>query len=126
MKRLFSLILLLVYGVTSFGITLHLHYCCGKLDKLSFVSKAPTACKFENSIHNKGCCNNKDYELKIKADQDVSSNQIISFAHLPFTLFPVSSSNLFFFQKEPNLLSKGPPLILIPIPLFIKYCDYRI
>ncbi|WP_148661191.1 hypothetical protein [Flavisolibacter tropicus] len=44
MKKLLTLFVILVYGVASAGATLHLHYCCGKLDKISF-----------SAAHNKDC-----------------------------------------------------------------------
>ena len=122
---------MVIYGVTSFGMTLHLYYCCGKLDKVSLSSKTSGACKFETggnnqTIHNKSCCDNKEFELKIKADQETSSQQILSFDHqLANTLFGYLS-RLLYLQKAPvNFLSTGPPF-LSSIPLFITNCVYRI
>ena len=64
-----------------------MHYCCGKLDKVSLSSKISKACKFEtpghNTVHSKNCCDNKTYEFKIKADQETSSQQIASFELQP-------------------------------------------
>ena len=127
MKKLLALILMLVYGVTSFGMTLHMHYCCGKLDKVSLSSKEIKSCKFETTIHSKGCCDNKNYELKIKADQEPGSRQPTTFLFQTPTLFPLYLSNLLTLEKRPvTLLSNGPPIIFSDTPLFIKYCIYRI
>ncbi len=121
---------MVIYGVTSFGMTLHLHYCCGKLDKVSLSSKISAACKFETTgdnktIHNKSCCDNKEFELKIKADQETSSQQILSFELQPVNT-PGYSSRLLYLQKAPvNFLYTGPPF-LSSIPLFITNCVYRI
>ncbi len=127
MKKLFAIFLMLVYGVTSFGMTLHMHYCCGNLDKVSFSPKEIKTCKSTATIHSAGCCNNKNLELKIKADQETGSKQITTFSFQPLNLFFPYSSNLFLLNKKPlDVLSTGPPLSLSATPLFIKYCVYRI
>ena len=127
MKKLVAFILIVAYSVNSFGMTLHLHYCCGKLDKISLSSKAPTACKVKTVMENTGCCNNKEFELKIKVDQEAGSQQIISFAPQQLISFPVYSSQLFFSPKMfVSPVSTGPPLFLWTTPLFIQYCNYRI
>ncbi len=127
MKKLFAIFLMLVYGVTSFGMTLNMHYCCGKLDKVSFSSNQTKACKSTATIHSKGCCDNKKFELKIKADQETGSKQTTTFSFQPLNLFSLYSSNIFLIEKSPlNVLSTGPPLTLSATPLFIKYCIYRI
>jgi len=130
MKKVFAFILMLIYGATSFGMTLHMHYCCGKLDKVSLSSKISKACKFEtpghNTVHSKNCCDNKTYEFKIKADQETSSQQVASFELQPINILLGYSLRLFYFQKAPvNFLSAGPPF-LSSIPLFITNCVYRI
>jgi len=126
MKKLFAVLLMLVYGVTSFGMTLHLHYCCGKVDKISLSYKGVTNGTSETFIHSKGCCDSKEYELKIKADQEAGPGQIILLPHHPVIAFAAYTFHLPDFQKIPvNFLSTGPPVIS-RIPLFIQYCIYRI
>lgn len=130
MKKVFALILMLIYGVTSFGMTLHIHYCCGKPDKISLSSKISKTCKFEtpghNTVDSKSCCDNKTYEFKIKADQETISQQIPSFELQPVNTFSGYSSRLLYLQKVPvNFLSAGPPFLSF-IPLFITNCVYRI
>ena len=125
MKKLFALLLILAYGVSSFGMTLHMHYCCGKLDKISLSSKVSAGSKFETSVQGKSCCGDKEYQLKIKVDQEAGSKQVSSYSIAPVVLFPAYGSNVLYFQKTTaDLPSTGPPLS--QVPLFIKYCIYRI
>jgi hypothetical protein len=128
MKKFFAFILIVLYSATSFGMTLHMHYCCGKLDKVSFSSKSSYNCKFyKATINSKSCCDNKDFEIKMKIDQEASSNHFVSFEQQPFVSLHLYTSHLFFLYKVPfNILTSGPPPIVSATPLFIQYSVYRI
>ncbi len=46
--------------------TLHFHYCCGKIDKVDFAPLKKDNCPVTKHLDNKSCCDNKHIELKIK------------------------------------------------------------
>jgi hypothetical protein len=68
MKKLLVIVLLLVYGVSSSGMTLHLHYCCGKLDAID-LTPVKHNCSEKTTIGKKSCCDNKELNFNLSADQ---------------------------------------------------------
>ena len=117
----------MIYGVTAFGFTLHMHYCCGKLDKVSLVA-AKDACPYGQGIKSKGCCDNKEYHFAIKADQEVSNNNTIT-CHarvVPCILSPFTFFSFSYYQSPLHPTDTGPPVLASTLPLFIQYSVYRI
>jgi hypothetical protein len=124
MKKFLVIILLLVYGVSSSGMTLHLHYCCDKLDKID-LSPVKHSCGGENKISKKSCCDNKELSFNLKADQTAVKLLVPAFqspAIKPTQAeFHISSS----FKAK-----KSEPQIFAPPPLeknlHTLFCIYRI
>lgn len=70
MKKLFAIMLLLVYGLSSSGMTLHFHYCCGKLKKVDLTPVKEDQCGTQHKMGSKPCCDDKQVSLKLKAEQN--------------------------------------------------------
>lgn len=126
MKRVVVIVLMLVYGLSSTGATVHLHFCCGKLDNISFNSTHQISCS-KKFVADKRCCDTKHVELKVKADQEPGLKWVSlhkDFIKLPF----ISSYYEFTSTRETpvNEYPTGPPLNASAIPLFIQHCVYRI
>jgi hypothetical protein len=125
LKKLLIILLMLVYAFSSTGATIHLHYCCGKLDKVSLSTQHNDDCPKQESAQ-KNCCKSKQVDLKIKADQDLLAKWIATHKDLGTTkptahyehLTPLS-------LKQLKTFTTGPPLHAV-VPLFIQYCVYRI
>jgi hypothetical protein len=126
MKKLLSIVLLLVYGLSSSGMSVTVHYCCGKFDKISFSSKYDAGCKPGKLASKKGCCDNKEVNFKLKADQEPTPvKQVSSFCQ--DNLIPGAadiSSDLVVRNTPVAEYSTGPPLS--PPALFITNCVFRI
>jgi len=61
------------YSIASFGVSLNYFYCCGKLKTVSLALKTEDRdCKGKAK---KGCCDNKTVTIKLKVDQQKSSDQ---------------------------------------------------
>lgn len=125
MKKLASLILLLVYGLSSTGMTIQFHYCCGKLKDISFSPVAVKQCGMKHMSVGKPCCNDKRVELKLKADQ--KTEQVAKFMFsVPVPEKPESGD----FVLTPFVSSTVVPEIFAPPPLtnslYILHCVYRI
>lgn len=132
MKKFAVTILALVYLSTSIGVTMHMHYCMGKIANWGLGNKESETCSncgMEKSEQkDSGCCKDKYTFLKINTDQKVtvSSFQMIqmmtealpvSFTEIPSYGFPAVS--------EENPISHAPPLKQ-GIPIYILNCIYRI
>src|SRR5690349_19973505 len=120
---------MLLFGFSSTGMSIYLHYCCGKLDKISLTSQKNQSCaKDLNGISNKRSCDDKHLEFKLKADQEPSAKWIQAFKLLTG---PALSSSYHYITWQPqnkpvNDIATGPPLTASPLPLFIKNRVFRI
>ena len=72
MKKLFALILTLIYLCSSTGATVHLHYCMGKLADSGLGHQQTDTCgncgMDQSASRDNGCC--KDEHKFIKSDPD--------------------------------------------------------
>lgn len=128
MKKLVVIFLLLVYGITSSGTTISLHYCCGKLDDISFSTVFEKECAMDNKgVSKKRCCDNKHVELKLKADQEPAAKWL----QVQKTLSSPVAISAHFITSEPKFIlqqpaTNGPPESIAAIPLFVKNRMFRI
>ena len=122
MKKLFVLLLLTVYGLSSTGMTLHFHYCCGKLDKIDL---APVVKKCNGMHQTKPCCDNREVSLKISSEQNLTPAFLLSHAPSEMTA-PLPETDF----KEPVITTKSITEVFAPPPLpqhlLHLYCIYRI
>ena len=51
-----TIAVLIMYVIATSGYTLYIHYCCGKVDKLSWAPVKQSACQHQNSMQNSACC----------------------------------------------------------------------
>jgi hypothetical protein len=70
MKKLLVIALLLVYGLSSTGMTLQLHYCCGKLKSVALAPVKDPGCGNKHKMGSNPCCETKNINSKSNADQD--------------------------------------------------------
>lgn len=127
MKEFAIILLMLFYGLSSSGMSVTFHYCCGKLDDITFTSDFKNNCLDGEHFSKQKCCDNKKVDLKLKADQErtikevnVNGSQPVSIpsAYRTVPLFPD--------EKPVNELPTGPPLVTSSNPLFIQNCVFRI
>jgi hypothetical protein len=69
MKKLLVIMLMLVYGFSSTGMTLQLHYCCGKLKSVELAPVKDPGCGNKHKMGSKPCCETKNINSKSKSDQ---------------------------------------------------------
>jgi len=128
MKKFLVFLLIMVYTLSSSGASINLHFCCGKLDRVSLSTPHRDGCaRPKNGISKQRCCDNKQVELKIKTDQEPAAQWLtpqkafcipaitpLAAEHLSARFFPVHE------------LPHGPPDRTFIVPLFIKNCVFRI
>jgi hypothetical protein len=126
-KKILVILLLLVYGFSSTGMTLHFHYCCGKLDKVDFAAPARKHCAGEENkkMGSKPCCENKELNLKITTTQN--SGKVLYPSFTSIAIYPVQSYIFLPASVIPKKIISGffgsPPL---STDLNCLYCSYRI
>jgi hypothetical protein len=124
-KKLLTIALLLIYGLSSSGMTLQFNYCCGKLKSIKLTPLAKIACDMKQPMGSKPCCDHRQVDLKIKSDQKAEAGVYNLFA--PTAIIANQSSLV----SSPAVISiKVIPEIFAPPPLqnalHILYCIYRI
>jgi hypothetical protein len=126
MKQFFAAILFLVYGLSSSGMTLHLHYCCGKLKtvQLSAVEKKKCGSMSRHMV-SKPCCAEKEISLKIKGDYN-AAKVLLAPLQTPVILSAESHPGIFELRHSSGLI----PEVFAPPPLgrdlSSLYCVFRI
>jgi hypothetical protein len=81
--------LLIVYGLSATGMTLHAHFCCGELEKLDFCSgNCKNDCATQTEVNGKSCCDEKQVTFSLSSEYN-NANFILSF-EIPEAVKPVS------------------------------------
>ncbi len=127
MKKVFVIVLMLAYGLSSSGMTLNLHYCCGKLDDISIGVKKEKSCPMGISLKKTGCCSDKQISATSLADQQVQIKWLQINKEASFVpVSPVIDSHCLTAVVTDNRLARGAPILKKNLPLFLQYCSFRI
>ena len=131
MKKFTVAILALIYLSASIGVTMHMHYCMGRVAGWGLSnneSKICSKCGMEKSEKNSGCCKDKHTFFKNSTDQKVTESSLqaiqLMAAGMPASFTEISSFG-FPSVTEENPISHAPPLDH-DIPIYILNCVYRI
>lgn len=125
MKKLLVIALMLVYGLSATGMTLHLHYCCGRLDGISLSPAPPKKCPGYRYMSQKSCCDHQQVQFRISAEQHPAKYFQTAYDGLavPAPLAPYGISRQAIIGKPLPEVFAPPPL---PKDFRILYCVYRI
>ncbi|HWK07266.1 MAG TPA: hypothetical protein VNS58_26725 [Puia sp.] len=130
MKKLASILLIILYATTSSGASFHFHFCMGKFQGIGFAAPAKQTCDkcgMNKKGNGNGCCSDVVKTFKAPTDQSSSgvSFDFTQYAHtLP--IMGTYSPRIALFHKEPSILyTTGPPKSPL-LPLFIRDRNFRI
>ncbi|HKG68647.1 MAG TPA: hypothetical protein VKA92_07245 [Segetibacter sp.] len=127
MKKCFIIVLMLIYGLSSSGMTINLHYCCGKLDGVSFTGKKEKPCKMGNHIKKSGCCNDKQISASLNFEQQAATKWVqLTKQTIAVPVYLVGNTSFKDYIVSTNRLARGTPDLLPSIPLFVKNRVFRI
>jgi len=128
MKKLFTILLFLVYSIATFGIGLKGHYCCGKLKSVTVAIIFTEKHKCGKSDENNGCCQSKVQPTKINDDQITVAE--VQAPAKPFTelhtIQTIWQPSLYNILQVTVANSCHAPPPHISIPIYIYNCVYRI
>ena len=127
MRKCLVILLMLVYGFSSSGTTVNLHYCCGKLDDISFSTQKNDRCPMGNHVKKSNCCHDKQITAKLIPDQEQSTKWIQS-KQLLIATPVIQAASISFTESIVSVdrLARGVPVPITIVPLFIKNCVFRI
>jgi hypothetical protein len=125
-KKLLIIVLMLVYGTSVTGATIHLHFCCGQLDDISLSVPKKKACPTKATVADK-CCEDKHVELKVKADQQPAAKWIETVKNLTLVNNTASfrTPSVLYWTRV-NRFATGPPHEHTSVPLYIQNRVFRI
>ncbi len=132
MKKFVLAILAIVYISTSIGVTVHVHYCMGKLAEWGVGHKESSSCGkcgMEQSIKKgNGCCKDENKFIKNNADQKSAEAAFQNFQSvavaLPVSFIELPAVNIFSVTEE-NTSSHAPPQDS-GVAIYIRNCVFRI
>ncbi|MBE7175585.1 MAG: hypothetical protein INR69_04230 [Mucilaginibacter polytrichastri] len=128
MKRVFASSFLMVYVLAVIGLSLNLHYCGGKLARVSLASHAKDCEGKSVAKEDAKCCKNTLVNYKVKDDQKASPQfqtekaKMITLFHHPFLDHFAGPST------EPEIAvtaDRGPPPQYTSA-IFLRNCTFRI
>ncbi len=131
MKKIVAILLLVIYGSTSVGATIHMHYCMNEFVgwNLWHSDKENECSKCGMKEKKGGCCKDEHKQLKLSADQN--QNQLKAFVfeqfftpiiltHQPVYNFTQPTSVAVIFPKN----NAPPPWQSVPI--YLANCVFLI
>lgn len=130
MRRLFSILLLVVYTTLICGFTLNLHYCGGKLDSVALSLSEKHSCSCGSKTMKKNCCKNKTIHCKFNAEQKSQHftliyNSAIKYNLCTFSLFQNMFNSDFYLSNKIES-SHSPPFLVSSNPSYIVNRVFRV
>ena len=130
LKKVAIIFLLVIYGFSSIGATVHLHYCMGKFVDWSLIETKEDKCDkcgMKGEVR-KACCKDEHKHFKLKADQQKGSIvDAVNFITTAVFLAPISYS---IFQipanTKYNYSNYHPPPDIFNQNLQVLYCTFLI
>jgi hypothetical protein len=129
-KKVAVILLLVIYGFSFIGATVHLHYCMGKFVDWSLIESKQNKCGKcgMKGKSKEGCCKDQHKQFKLKTDhQKGSIADVIHFIATPILLTPISNYTFAIPLKASyNYSNYHPPPNIRNQNLQVLYCTFLI
>jgi hypothetical protein len=127
MRKILVILLMLVYGYSAAGMTLHLHYCCGKLKSIEWSPVTDNECGEKHNMGTKPCCETKQISSSKSTDQEyfLTVTDPVKYSKDAIVIYsdPTTVSTNTKVPAKPGLAHSPPHSAQ---PLFIQFCVFRI
>ena len=135
MKRFITVIVAISYLCLSIGITVHYHYCMGKMVEISLLEKDDSHhcshCGMDRNSSKNNCCKDEHKIIKGVKDQ-ILVKDIIAKIQLGQYILPVKPGNvcpsgkIFFFSTNSMARAHAPPVNVPDCPIYIRLGNFRV
>ncbi len=135
MKRLLVIMLAVSYLCISIGITVHVHYCMGKMVAVNFGEQKDThlcpRCGMDKKVSKKGCCKDEHRIIKSTSDQVIAKN-LVATIHLSDHTVPLPTYNFYFtpipvsYTNRMEQTHAPPPIIIPECPIYLRIGNFRV
>lgn len=122
MRRLVIGFLLLLYLLPSGGVSIRVHYCCGRIENISLFSWQEDECCCSNRAPSKGCCEDRQTVFQFADDQQHADQFRLACAQSPAIIAfkPEDASFSLFWKRQKAQNVYGNPNCHAP-PLFLRH-----
>lgn len=134
MKRLLIIMLAISYLCISIGITVHVHYCMGRIVAVNLGDQKDThhcpSCGMDKKAAKKGCCKDEHKIIKSSSEQ-VLAKDVIAKIHLSDYVFRLSTPD-FYSARIPVIHTNrmeqahAPPIIIPGCPIYLLIGNFRV
>jgi hypothetical protein len=124
-KKLFAILMIMLYGLSSTGATVQLHYCCGKLKSMQLGTAPVKECGSKHKMGTKPCCETKQISAKSHDQQDAYTISLAPKVPVEASIsFPEVAIQLPSCMIDERPADQSPPPL--SRSLFILNCVFRI
>jgi hypothetical protein len=129
MKKIFSIILMLLYIIPAVGVNVKFHYCGGELSSVSHRLLETKSCLCNPNKMKKGCCEDKQQSFKLDDNQQ-KANVITPNLYIPLyiastttAIYPVPA--IFKSVERTDYVIYNPPEYY-KRDIYLQNCVFRI
>ena len=132
LKKIAVIFLMFVYGTTTVGATVHLHFCMNKFISWNFTeteNKTCGKCGMKESATKKGCCKDEVKQLRIDNDHQKSTTaSLLNIFEAPVIKNHLSLNEFtrVAFDAKSFKIIYSPPLLPSIQKRTVLYCTYII
>ncbi len=134
MKRLLTIVIAMSYLCLSIGITVHIHYCMGRIVGTSFIEHDDdhhcSHCGMKKTSSKKGCCKDEHKLFKSTNDQHIAKLLTLQAGFGELVIIPQTSflHEVYFASvyKNPSAKANAPPPRVPDCPLYISLRNFRV
>ena len=134
MKRLLAVVIAVCYLCLSIGVTVHVHYCMGKIVGTSLIEQDKdhhcSHCGMNKTSSKKGCCKDEHKVYKSTNDQLITKALVIKanfcgFVPASLPAFP-QAAYLTSPYKDYSSKANAPPRRAPDCPVYIRLRNFRV
>lgn len=127
MKKIVLILLISIYSLSAFGVSIKEFYCCGKLVSVTVVVADEGKDKCGMGDNNEGCCKTKYQFFKVK-DKHLTTGEFTTPAKY-FTdvvSFNPTYQTIFLSQLVEIINGSHAPPFHTGVPIYISNCVFRV
>ena len=128
MKKLTAILLITIYSLSSFGISLKHFYCCGKLKSVTISLSHGGNAKCNKGNSESGCCKTKYQFFKVKDNHFATAQCTAPLKYQVdlITFYSYSQTTSFLPNEDAIINSNHAPPLISGVPLYISNCIFTV
>lgn len=127
MKKIVLILLISIYSLSTFGVSLKEFYCCGKLKSVTVTLADDSKDKCGKGDNKDGCCKTKYQFFKVK-DKHIATGELATLAkHFTVNVsFTPGYQSLLLPRQVAVINGSHAPPLYTGVPIYISNCVFRV